>query len=150
MTESNDDIFEWVMSFEDECLKRVREEVIKTAEYNYGEKGRKIAEKYYKQIDGEEDYDITSIDDNCNDCKERAKKLIENAEFARNIIEILSNDKITQIVNNLDIDPDDLDEVLDFEVDNCIKNSLFEIDEELKNKIIIRILLEVCKKKLGK
>ena len=36
MTESNNDIFDWVMTFEDECLKRVREEVIKTAEYNYG------------------------------------------------------------------------------------------------------------------
>ena len=146
MMESNDDIFDWVMTFEDECLKRVKEEVIKTAEYNYGERGRKIAEKYYKQIDGEEDYDIESIDENCNDCKERAKKLIENAEFAKKAIEILSDDKIGQIVNNIDIDLEDLKESLDFESDNAIENSLFEVNLEDKKKILIRILLEVCKK----
>lgn len=147
MTESDDDIFEWIMTFEDDCLRNVREEVIKTAEYNYGEKGRKIAEKYYKQIDGEDDYeDLSGIDDDCNDCKERAKKLIEISEFTKIVIEILSDDKITQIIKNTDINCDEIKRVLINKIDQIIKTTLFEIDDETKNKILIRILLENCKK----
>ena len=49
---SNEDIFDWVVGFEDECIKRVRDEVILTAEYNYGSRGRKVAEKLGIKIVG--------------------------------------------------------------------------------------------------
>lgn len=144
---TNDEIFNWIIEYEDELLNEIREKVISTAKFNYGDRGRDIAVKYYKQLDGEEEYDITEIDEDCNDCKERAKKLIETAEFSKTTIDILTDDKITQLIKNIDINCiDNLEDT----IQKIVCNSLFEIDEETRNRIKVRILLEFCKKILNK
>ncbi len=143
--ESKDDIFEWVMGFEDECIKRVREEVILTAEYNFGKRGREVAEKYYRAIDGEETVE-DAIED-CNDCKERARKLIEKAEFLTKISENLYDDTISEILKMSKIDTSKIDEYLENVLKEISSTSCFKIDdEETKRKIKIAILLDCCQK----
>ena len=143
---SNEDIFDWVMGFEDECMKRVRDEVILTAEYNYGEQGRKVAEKYYKAIDGEEPLDDIK-DKDCDDCKERAKRMLEKAEFLRKISEVLYDDTVSEILKMTKINDDELSECLDTIVKEIMMNLCFKIDDtETKNKIKTAVLLSFCKK----
>lgn len=139
------EIFDWVMEFENECINRVKDEVILTAEYNFGAEGRRIAEKYYRAIDGEED--LGGIDEDCDDCKKRAKQLIEKANFLTHISEVLYDDTISEILKMNNVKLDDLDLCLDNIVNNIISNSCFKIDNlETKNKLKTAVLLEFCKK----
>lgn len=141
MAESKEDIFDWVIGFEDECLKRVREEVILTAEYNFGENGRKVAEKYYRQIDGEEDYENDEIDENCDDCKERAKKFLRNLEIVHQISENLLKESLEQATK--DIKMDKLLSVLEDTSKEILNKTCFDLDPtDLK----VRILLEACRR----
>lgn len=142
---SNEDIFDWVVGFEDECIKRVRDEVILTAEYNYGSRGRKVAEKYYKAIDGEETVDDILEDKECNDCKERAKKLLEKTEFLTKVSETLYDDSISEILKMSNISINEIMELLDSIVKSIINDSCFKIDNlETKRKLKIAILLNCC------
>ena len=142
---SENDIFDWVVGFEDECIKRVREEVISTAEYNFGKEGRRVAEKYYKAVDGEEDFTI--IDEDCDDCKERAKKLIENANFLTQISEVLYDDTLSNILKMSNARSVALNSCLENILENIVSDSCFKLDDpETRNKLKTAVLLEFCKK----
>ena len=138
---NKEDIFDWVMKFEDECLEKVREKVILTAEYNFGDNGRKVAEKYYRQIDGEEDYENDEVDENCDDCKERAKKLLRNLEIVHHISENLLKDSLEQVTKDININK--LLSILDDITKEILDKTCFDLNPtDLK----VRILLEACRR----
>ena len=138
---SKEYIFDWVVGFENEALEHMREEVIKTAEFNFGKDGREVAEKYYRTIDGEEDLETDEIDEECNDCKEKAKRLKKNLDLIQYLSSILLKDSLDQIVK--DIDMSKLDESLDNVKDEALEKTCFDVNPiEVKTKI----LLETCRR----
>jgi len=150
--EKDSDIIDWIIGKEDEVLGEVRNEVIKHAEYNFGEKGRKLAERYYRQMDGEEDFDDLD-NESCDDCKERAKKLIEISEFIGKITEILLNDKFTHFIKEIDLSKINVS-IISTEsryeeiIQKMFDKSLYDISDDEKKLFKIRVLLEFCKKVL--
>lgn len=142
---SNDEIFDWIMTYEDEALQHMREEVIKTAEYNFGERGRKVAESYYKKIDGEEDFENDIVDEDCDDCKERAKRLIELSDTLSVFSESLTSDLYSKLIKDINVEfaKSSLDDFLNGLVQTIKDNTCYQFDPE---KLKLRLLLEISKK----
>jgi len=134
-------IFDWVVGFENEALEHMREEVIKTAEFNFGPVGRDVAEKYYRAIDGEEDFDSESIDEECDDCKKRAQKIAKNMQLIQYISAILLKDSLDQAVQ--DSDCNELLDCVNKKTHEIFNKTCFDLDPtELKFKL----LLNACRR----
>ena len=145
---NKEDILDWVITFEDKELKNLRENVVKTAETNYGKIGREVAEKYYRQIDGEEEFDDPDIED-CDDCKERAKKLLKIADSVKYITDVLTSDLLDNLSKDVNIVvlKTTVDSLLTSIVENLLNKSCFKLDdnkkEDLKKKLLLDVIL--CK-----
>ena len=141
---NKNDILDWVMGFENEALEHAREEVIKTAEFNFGKEGREVAEKYYRQLDGEEEFDDPEIED-CDDCKERAKKLLKIADSVKYITDILTSDLLDNLSKDVNIVvlKTTVDSLLTSIVENLLNKSCFKLDDNKKEDLKKRLLLDV-------
>lgn len=142
---TKEEIFDWLMTFEDEAMEHMKEEVIKTAEYAYGPLGRDVAESYYKKIDGLDDDDLME-DESCDDCKQRAKNLIRITETISSSMDVLSSDIASYFWEKLSKQNIwiKLIHMLNSEIDsvpNC-----YNLTPDIKKVIIKRILLEVLQK----
>lgn len=146
MQEDKDKILDAIIEYEDKELLNVRKNVLEYSKNNFGDIGSKIAIKYYKQIDGEEDFD--DIADDCNDCKERAQKLIETSEFLKQTTDLMVSDFYTQVTKdiNIDIYSSIVKDTVIGLLDSALKKSCYKLSKEQKDGLIKRILLEIVKK----
>ena len=141
---NKNDILDWVIELEDEKLKNLREFIITSANEKYGNEGKEIAEKYYRQIDGEEDFDDQDIKD-CDDCKERALKLIKISESLKVVSDLLVSDLLDKLSKevNLIVLKEMIYSILNNSVELILKKSCFKLNSEKKNDLMKKLLLDV-------
>ena len=145
---TKDKIFDYVVEMEDILLNKVRVELKKEAYDKFGDDGVKVVEKYYRQIDGEEEFDDIQTED-CDDCKEKAKRLVEILEFLKICNDILTTKHLEDFVKEMDLGS--VENVVSNYVNNLIvnveNNSCFDLTPESKKQLYVRVLLELCWRK---
>lgn len=145
---TKDKIFDYVVEMEDILLNKVRVDLKKEAYDKFGDDGVKVVEKYYRQIDGEEEFDDIQTED-CDDCKEKAKRLVEILEFLKICNDILTTKHLEDFVKEMDLGS--VENVVSNYVNNLIvnveNNSCFDLTPESKKQLYVRVLLELCWRK---
>ena len=126
----------------------MRVDLKKEAYDKFGDDGVKVVEKYYRQIDGEEEFDDIQTED-CDDCKEKAKRLVEILEFLKICNDILTTKHLEDFVKEMDLGS--VENVVSNYVNNLIvnveNNSCFDLTPESKKQLYVRVLLELCWRK---
>jgi hypothetical protein len=102
VTEQESVIFDWVIQTEDKYLSNIRDSVINDSFDKYGEIGKKIAKKYFDEIDGISDSESTTSESNgCEECEEKRKEVSENLKLIDDISNLTQSYSYDFIKKNL-------------------------------------------------
>jgi len=142
-------IFDYVVELEDKLLENVRVEVKKSCLEKFGDLGVKVAEKYYNQIDGVEPIGDDDFQENCDDCAEKAKRLLANLDFLKMCNESLTSDVVDKLYDGLQTSVElskQGDSNVEILCDDHVNKSLFDVDKRTRDLLCIRVFLEMARK----
>jgi hypothetical protein len=138
---SSDEIFDWIVTKEDEYLRVVETNVINDATREFGDAGKKIAQQYYDiAYHGKSESTENDIEEPCEDCKKVAEKLSENMSVLQDVGKIMYMQSLENDCK--DVDYSYIIDFLNTVVCDITKESLLNHDP---NDLKLFILLNVYK-----
>jgi len=131
---------------QDKQLQELEERVTSKIKEEFGEDGVSVAKVYYKQEDSD-----SQIDD-CPECAEKAKKLIQQLQTSSSIAESVTSLDFLKIYSRFDDDTKKqlsktIDTIEDTFVDILKKNELVYNDDLLRNLLIALVMERSLEKK---
>jgi hypothetical protein len=142
VTEEESIIFDWVIQKEDEYLLNIRDNIINDSFNKYGELGKKVAKKYFDDIDGVlAEEQTTTESTGCEECEEKRKEVSGNLKLIDDISEITQTYSYDFIKKNLTIEQIDfINESIIHIVKHLLESTLYKYDmDELKKSILIQL-----------